>query len=232
MANTQAQTQETRYQIGSEPTIQPIIKVKNENLYVEEGPTQVNSSSIGNSWIAGSSTNGIVGVNTGTQGGGQQVVGGSGRIARPKRVTNNNNKHIERYFQTNFDESNITTADWDGDGELDFTSGEVAQSTPVYYDSGIASSATVTVEGTGTGNLSLELSTDGVIFSAATFGVQFTFSAEERAIYYKITASGSATLTVLFVDYNTTAINEIPFLVDELDNNVVDESGNFIVGFD
>ncbi len=105
--------QRTRDQIGSEPTTKIIGVLWQENVLVEEGPSQVTTNTIGNSWIVGSSTNGIVGANTGTQGGGQQVVGGSGRVTTIVKVVNPSNRFIERFAFDNFKDSTETnTADW------------------------------------------------------------------------------------------------------------------------
>jgi len=52
---------------------------------------------IGHSWIVGSSTNGIVGTNTDTADGQQQVVGGAGRVVTHLFITNGNNTYRKRF---------------------------------------------------------------------------------------------------------------------------------------
>lgn len=55
------------------------VKRKVETLVIDDDDLRLFKKSIGNSWIVGSPTNGIVGPNTNTVGGGQQVVGASER---------------------------------------------------------------------------------------------------------------------------------------------------------
>jgi len=73
--------QQTADNLNPADSILPIIKVHSETIVVCEGPSKISDQTIGASWIVGSSTNGLVGANTGTQSGGQQVVGSSGRSA-------------------------------------------------------------------------------------------------------------------------------------------------------
>ncbi len=89
----------------------PILKKTDEITRLEEDSTLIFEETIGNSWIVGSATNGIVGTNTGTQGGGQQVVGGDGRILTLSKVINQNNLFRENFRVTNF--QGAGTANWD-----------------------------------------------------------------------------------------------------------------------
>ncbi len=85
-----------------------------EELGVEEQSTRVSTKTLGNAWIVGTTTNAIVGTNTGTQGGGQQVVGGSGRVTTLQRVVNPNNTFREHFRDDTFkDGSGGNTASWD-----------------------------------------------------------------------------------------------------------------------
>lgn len=220
------QNQVTRDSMSSEPTTQPIIKVKTDNLKVEEGSHESTSKTLGNAWIVGSSTNGIVGTNVGTQGGGQQVVGGtSSRTSRVERVVNNNNNHIERFNFDNHEGSSTTATGWGG-GTVSFTTGQVAESSAIYIDHGVCSSAViVSVEGDVT-DLTYKLGTNGVDFTTAVVGTRLSFTGTESALYWQATASDTATLTAIRISYQQSfATNAI---VDELGNNIVDESGNNI----
>ncbi len=76
-------------------SVTPIIKQHVELVVCVEGPTKIEENQIGNSWIVGSSTNGLVGTNTATQGGGQQVVGGDGRVDTLVNVSNPNDLYQE-----------------------------------------------------------------------------------------------------------------------------------------
>lgn len=60
-------------------SVLPILKQHKESVDCHECGSTYFTETIGESWIVGSSTNGLVGTNTGTQSGSQQVVGGSGR---------------------------------------------------------------------------------------------------------------------------------------------------------
>lgn len=108
---------DTRDNIAARDTTrtQPVKRNK-EIIYEEENSTIGKTSTLGNAWIVGTSTNGIVGVNTGTQGGGQQVVGGDGRVSTIIRVVNPNNTFREHYRDTTFKDTTAgvpNTAVWD-----------------------------------------------------------------------------------------------------------------------
>ncbi len=93
----------------------PLLKKTDEVQRLREVASIISTQTIGNSWIVGSSTNGIVGTNTGTQGGGQQVVGGDGRGSSIiTNVVSPNNVFRERFKVTQFkDTSGVFTANWD-----------------------------------------------------------------------------------------------------------------------
>jgi hypothetical protein len=86
--------QQTRDSIGSNPDILPTPKIKKETIVVWQEPHIVHNRDINNSWIAGSSTNGIVGAWTGTAGGGQLVVGDTTNTQTLLSVTNHNNTYV------------------------------------------------------------------------------------------------------------------------------------------
>ncbi len=90
------------------------IKRKTETLVIESNTLSLSKKSLGDSWICGSSTNGLVGTNTATEGGGQQVVGGSGRVDVLQAVVNPNKVYREHLRDTYFQDSDApNTADWD-----------------------------------------------------------------------------------------------------------------------
>ncbi len=103
-----------RDQLGNDPDETFFLDADyDESVGVEGGPAIVQGNTYGNSWIVGSSTNGIVGVNTGTEGGGQQVVGASGRVLTTVRIVNPNNVFHEHFRDTDFkDTDEPNTADW------------------------------------------------------------------------------------------------------------------------
>ena len=93
----------------------PLLKKTDEVLKLREVASIISTQTIGNSWIVGSSTNALVGTNTGTQGGGQQVVGSDGRgNSIITNVVSPNNVFRERFKLTQFkDTDEPNTADWD-----------------------------------------------------------------------------------------------------------------------
>lgn len=113
--------QQTRDQIGSEPTVQDIYKIKSDVIVIELGPEQNTQRTDGHSFILGSANNGKLGVNTATEDGQQQVLGSAGQVDTVIRVINENNKHIERFKFTTFKDSDNTTANWStSDGKVIF----------------------------------------------------------------------------------------------------------------
>ena len=99
-------------QLGRPEDIGVSIKRKEDFFVVEEGPVLITQSTIGHAWIVGSSTNGLVGTNTGTYDGQQQTVGGGGRSTATLVVYNIDNTFKERFRDATFKDSS-TTAYWD-----------------------------------------------------------------------------------------------------------------------
>ena len=101
-----------RDQLGQDPDIIGVLNANWwEELGIEEQSTRAFTMTLGNSWIVGSSTNGIVGTNTATMGGGQQVVGEDGRVTTLQRVVNPNKRYNEHFRDEDF-KSTPFTADW------------------------------------------------------------------------------------------------------------------------
>ena len=110
---------------SSEITQQQIIVSK---INIEERTETWEETELGNAWTVGSPTNAIVGTWTGTQGGGQLVVGASNLgTATIIRAINPNNIFIEEFDNDDFiDTSNSTGTRSDGSYLLN-GGGEVAQ---------------------------------------------------------------------------------------------------------
>lgn len=101
--------QNTSDNLNPADTTVPLLKKNDETIRLREKTTKVSQETIGHSWIVGSSTNGIVGANTNTQDGEQQVVGGAGRTATLLEVQNPNDRFIETFrFDTFIDTGNST----------------------------------------------------------------------------------------------------------------------------
>jgi hypothetical protein len=102
-----------------------------------------------------------------------------------ERVVNNNNTFVERFVHTDFVDSSSTTASVVVGSGVSFSSGDVFVSKVFALNDESYSDYTVTVEGTGTDNLTPSVINDGV------GGLKVSFS-----------ASGSATLSKYYVVYS------------------------------
>ena len=84
-----------------------------ESVGTEEQTLTIGTQSNVDTWVVGSSTNGIVGTWTGTTGGGQLVVGVTHLPIEIIRVVNPNNTFREHFRDTDFqDLDDDNTADW------------------------------------------------------------------------------------------------------------------------
>ena len=88
------------------------VKRFTETVITEDNVVVLTKKSLGNSWIVGSHRNGIVGTNTNTINGLQQVVGESGRTEVLHRVVNTNGIFREHFRDTYFKDAPNTTANW------------------------------------------------------------------------------------------------------------------------
>lgn len=201
-----SQNQVTRDNMSSESAIQPIIIPWTERVGVAFDPIRSTSKTIGNSWIVGSSTNGIVGTNTGTQGGGQQVVGGDGQVETVERVINISNVARQYFNNTNFKDTVNTTATWDGSGSVTFTAGQVAQSLTIYKDAANVDSVTISVS-EESGTFKYEISADGgTNWEEVTPSVTETLAVGTSGndLRFRITEDNSSTgeINEIFISYN------------------------------
>jgi len=104
-----------RDQLGNDPeTVFFLNADYDEEVGIDELSTIASTKTLGDAWIVGTATNGLVGVNTGTVGGGQQVVGGSGRIETIQRIVNPNDLFREHFTDEIFKDTGApNTANWD-----------------------------------------------------------------------------------------------------------------------
>lgn len=212
-------------QLGKNPTTFPLLNANySETVAVEEGPTRVSTNTLGEATIVGSSTNGIVGTNTGTVSGNQQVVGGSGRTETVERVVNPFNRFVEHFRDTEYVDTSNTTAtiDTTTDYQAEFTAGQVLTSTTIFKNLVDINNITPTWESTGT--LTFEVSLDGgsnwtemtnnqtLNFSVTsvtnsfplTFPITLAGTSGGQEIIYRFTESGGSTATVstVTIKYN------------------------------
>ena len=119
-------------------------------------------------------------------------------------VTNPENIFRERFRDTTFKDTDNTTADWDvASYKIDFTTGEIAQSEILAKNNIVYDTATITLQGTDIGNLTIYLSGDnGSNWEEVTNNVAHNFSNKNnQGIKFKIVATGSATVTYIKMEY-------------------------------
>lgn len=175
--------QQTRDSIGSNPSILPIPKIFKEELRIHEEPLVIFDRDIDNSWIVGSSTNGIVGAWTGTVGGGQLVVGDTTNTQTLLRVeTGDTYKNFLRDTPTNMDDTSVdygllngttTTATLTtSSNRIDLDNTEVIE-WRLKYNDGTVSKVTVIFD-TDSGRTNIDFSTDVTIEVTANGGTNWT----------------------------------------------------------
>jgi hypothetical protein len=198
----------TKSQIGNPDDITgiPVIGF-NEVFVLEEGTSKIYKHTLGNSWICGSSTNGIVGTNTGTEGGGQQVVGASSRDTNIQQIYNPNNTFYENFRDDVY--SGSGTSDWDytTDFQLEMTTGETRTSAIIAKHPTLSySKATIflTLSSGLLTDLVIKLSADGGSNKeTVTHGEEHIFTNTSSAgILYDITASGTVNISKIKIIYS------------------------------
>jgi len=183
-------------------TIQKYVVIQeNINVTQRSGRLRTRTNTLGNSWIVGSSTNGLVGTNTATQGGGQQVVGADSRVMTIVGVENTSDTFYERFNFNTYIDTSTTTATPDYTNEdTDFTSSEILQSLACYYGSSTITKATLTSDSTT--NLTFKLSSDGGSnWETVTSGTIHTFTNTGSDLRYQATASDTATISLIKLTY-------------------------------
>ena len=196
-----------RDQLGNDPDIIPILNADyDETVGIEEGPTIIKGNTLGNSWIVGTVTNGLVGTNTGTQGGGQQVVGEENRVMTIKRVVNPNNVFHEHFRDNEFEDTDVTTADWDTSAfEIGMTNTEIVQSKAIFLNSiNIDNAKIILTLGSGAlTDLTIQLSSDGGSnFETVTNNTLYSFTNVGQELKFKITATDTVDITEIKIEYN------------------------------
>lgn len=196
--------QNTSDNLNPADSTMPLLKKSGEILRIREKTSYVMTSTLGHSWIVGSSTNGLVGTNVGTQDGQQQVVGGAGRVESRTSVVNPNNTYNETFDFTTFEDTGVTTADWaDTPGSLIMTAGEIAQSTAVAYGGNTITYATITitVSAGSVSDLTITLTANGSSFEASTNATIHNFTTTGTDLRFKITSAGNVTVSDVQIQY-------------------------------
>lgn len=206
--NLGKQTQSVRNELGEEPSIHEIVRIRTENVAIPKLTVKHTSTTIGHSWIVGSSTNGIVGTNTNTQDGLQQVVGGAGKLTSISKVLNENNDFNEFFNYTSFKDTVNSTGGWDstGVGTANIYPGEILQSLTVYQDTSNVISAKMNVDFNigSAGLITAQMVAAGTAqpFETVTLNENYTFATAGNDLRWKITAIGTAEITKVRIEYN------------------------------
>lgn len=205
IADVGIQTQQVRDELATDTTALTVFRTTSTNIKIVEHPRRATRLSIGESWIVGSSTNGIVGTNTNTVSGNQQVVGGSGRTALTVKVIAPNLRVFENFNYDTF--KTATTADWDtGNERLIFAGNQTAQSLEVYKDDGTITKATMALTGENITALTLKLATTSNPWltddwQSVTENTEATLSTPGTELYWRLVSSANCTVTRVIINF-------------------------------
>lgn len=146
-------------------------------------------------FLLGSGLYGVLGIN--------KLGDSTGTSYSDVKITQGNNRYLELFYDNTFEDTVVTTANWDTVGEeISFTAGQLAQTSSIYLgDTDLVTKATLTV--TVTGTLTLEMSADGGgNWETVTSGVEHTFANTGSDLRIKITESGAAGASVTAMQCN------------------------------
>jgi len=198
--------QQTRDELGSEPSLQTIHKIKNEKVLLEEGPLETKKKTIGHSFILSHLINGIMGTAQPGVDGSQILLGEHNRVETLLGMVNINKLFIERFSFDTYKDAVETTADWDtvGSAALKFTGpGGTAQSKAFARNDGTITRAILTHD-TSAGTttvLSYFIAANETDFEKVTAGSAHTFENTGTTGIWRITSTGTATIDNLKINY-------------------------------
>lgn len=154
------------------------------------------------SFVVGHSVNGVIGTANGV-GGTQIVIGDFSTSFVIQQIVNPNNVWrwmLSSLENTKWVDTGTTTATVTANTDIDFTSGEIAQTNALTTEATNIDRATLVMESgniTSLGNLTLQLSADGGSnFETVTLGTEHTFTNKGTSLKIKITASGNANIAL------------------------------------
>lgn len=194
--------QSTKDNIGARDSTRDIILDRNnEKMLIEENATTIKTNTIGHSFIAGHSVNGVSGVANAVDG--HQIVAGEAhRTLTTVRVINPNNNHREHFRDTTFRDS-PTTADWNTTlFRLAMTTATshatvyntVATSSSIFLNNETLIQVVFNATETKFGNDTIRyfLSSDGGSnWEEITLGVLHTFTIQGTDLRYKVVFAGN-----------------------------------------
>jgi len=197
-----------RDQLGNQPDVTTFgVWEYTETFRIYPLPDVIGGANLGNAWIVGSPLNGIVGTNTDTAGGGQQVVGDGGRTTTLLRVVCPNDIFYDFIRDTVlWDTTNSTATINTSTHAITFTDGQIAY-VKLHNNSNTVYNATVEKVGNVTGTLVYALSADDKAhWQTATLNTPLTFTNTGTVLWLKITSTGASTLAVDSADGRSTPV--------------------------
>lgn len=168
------------------------VKRPRDEVIVEDGPCYITSVGIGNSFIIGHPTNGVIGTANAVNGQ-QIVIGEANRGTIITKVVNAFNMFREHFVNTYFKDSTYTTADWASvDESLKLTNGEIAQSSEIVYNDGTISFATIYLNYNSEDDtyLTLQMTADGTNWETVTSDTEHSFTNTGTDLRFRITHKG------------------------------------------
>jgi len=186
---------EMKHQFRGTVDVIPVFKIMDkEELKIRDRWLKISKRDINDSFVWGHPDNGVWGTaKWGDRRGSAQVV----------RVVQAENIYREWFYDDEFKATAETTANWDATNHyVTFSSGDVAQSTSIYYNVTNVTGARLTTDYSGT--ILFYLSNDGgTTWESVAPGELHTFSSTGQDLRWKASAQTSATLNYLNIEIIT-----------------------------
>ena len=192
--NINISQQQTRDELGSESDVNFVFKRFAEKMRLIHGPTKIKVVGIADSFILNSTSNGVLD---------EDILGDRRTSGTVERIENGNNTFNERFWLSDYIESNTGTINY-ATGVLRLDVGDELTSTSVFYDrSGTkrVSSATPSIPVSGTFNISI--SADGWVTSS-TIGNNETLYFTESSVSGTPYSCDSGIFDTLLFDASST----------------------------
>ncbi len=113
-------------------------------------------------------------------------------------IIQHENTYEETFIDGDFKDTN-TTADWTTTGSVDFTSGEIAESSSVDYNNGTITTATLTSTEVS-GDFDYEMTADGTNWESVTSGTAHTFTNSGTDLRWRATEDAASTGEISQID--------------------------------
>ena len=210
--------QKTNDEIGFLSNITPVFKIRRRGIRLVHSPIVVTNTDIGDAFILGSATNGVLGAHNGHAG--TQVTLGRGKIGPTLTlaVTNANNTYQEMLRANTFVNTGATTATVSTvNHDINFTAGQVYKSNPIFNNGQTIVKATLNILAsniTNVANLRFYLSADnGVTLEQVTNAVEHTFTVTgNKLVLYMLCTAATAAVDIEDTNGKSTPI-EVSYVI-------------------